>query len=219
MAELKNAHIINDLVVDGNINCDSLNQILNNLDESKQNILPQQTITSATCTSLNNITEAGWYWCNLKDIADIPITSYGVLEVINIDSRLLLQRYTIYNVGVVYVRVYANSQWYDWNTYDSYTTFTPTISLSGATLTRSQCYKHGREITISMFVTGLDTAVTTEHQLGTIPSQYAPAATKHFPASGTATGVHYWAVDTNGRIVIKHGAGNTMIIYGTYLIG
>lgn len=118
MGSLKDSTINGDLTVSGNLVCNSLNESLQNIDIKKQNSFLNETPIEVTnCASLNEILEPGWYWCRLQGVNDIPSTSniYGVLEIIKVNSNCYLQRYTVYNTGATYVRVYTNGQWYSWN--------------------------------------------------------------------------------------------------------
>ena len=118
MGSLKDSTINGDLTVSGNLVCNSLNESLQNIDIKKQNSFLNETpIEVTSCASLNEIFEPGWYWCRLQGVNDIPDINniYGILEVIKVSSYIYMQRYTIYNTGVTYVRTYVNSQWYNWN--------------------------------------------------------------------------------------------------------
>ena len=63
-------------------------------------------------TSLNDCTIAGWYYISSSiTTANIPVTSWGILEVIRTsrnDAGAVLQRFTAINNGITYTRYDAN---------------------------------------------------------------------------------------------------------------
>lgn len=99
-----------------------------------------------------------------------------------------------------------------------YTEFSPEIDASHGTLKRSQCYKYGKNVTVTAFIENVNTSETTELQIGTIPKEFCPNQILHFPATGTGSGIHFWAIEPGGKISARHGNGTVLILHGSYHI-
>lgn len=58
---------------------------------------------------------AGLYWCDYTIVTGLPVSQWGLLEVIG-DGEPQLQRYTAYPDSAVYTRLFANAAWSAWHT-------------------------------------------------------------------------------------------------------
>lgn len=96
--------------------------------------------------------------------------------------------------------------------------FSPEIDVSHGILKRSQCYKYGKNVTVTAFIENVNTSETTELQIGTIPKEFCPNQILHFPAVGTGSGTHYWAIEPGGKISARHGDGTVLILHGSYRV-
>ena len=75
------------------------------------NILGGNTYTG----DLNDNTDIGTFWVNLSSCTNGPASSgFGILQTVKASSGLRQQTFTFYSSGEIWVRTYANSQWYNW---------------------------------------------------------------------------------------------------------
>ncbi len=75
------------------------------------NILGGNTYTG----DLNDNTDVGVFWVNLSSCTNGPASSgFGILQMVKASSGLRQQTFTFYSSGEIWVRTYANSQWYNW---------------------------------------------------------------------------------------------------------
>lgn len=65
--------------------------------------------------SLNDAA-VGYAWVKCLDVTEAPVNSgYGYLETLSAAANNFMQRFTVYGSSPeMYVRFYANSQWYSW---------------------------------------------------------------------------------------------------------
>lgn len=94
---------------------------INELNSKKQDSLYCGTLSN---TDFNTVRANGYYWVGTGN-TNIPVSgTYGYLEVINTydsSTSAMMQRFTRFGNdsastrGDVYVRFYANNQWYSWN--------------------------------------------------------------------------------------------------------
>lgn len=94
---------------------------INELNSGKQNSLYGGSLTN---TDFNTVRQNGYYWVGTGNTNVAVSGAYGFLEVIATASgstSALMQRFTRFGAdtastrGEVYVRFYANNQWYGWN--------------------------------------------------------------------------------------------------------
>lgn len=88
---------------------------------SKQDDLEGGGLSDA---NLNNYIENGNYWVTRTGMTNVPVDSFGYLEVIRVNttssSFICMQRFTRFGAdnvttrGETYLRFYSNSQWYNW---------------------------------------------------------------------------------------------------------
>lgn len=74
--------------------------------------------------NLNNYITNGNYWVTRTNMTNVPVDSFGYLEVIRVNttttSFICMQRFTRFAAdssaqrGEIYLRFYSNSQWYNW---------------------------------------------------------------------------------------------------------
>lgn len=73
----------------------------------------------------NNLTICGFHWISCTNSTNSPFTDptgkYGFLENIRGSNTVLMQRFTLFksnssdvDYALIYVRFYANNQWYGW---------------------------------------------------------------------------------------------------------
>ena len=82
----------------------------------------------SSITTLDDIKGAGYYWVNTSNIAngwpsDISGTQYALLEVVasnayaaGVSNGIAIQRLNMYSSTASYSRLWANGQWYSWET-------------------------------------------------------------------------------------------------------
>ena len=62
-----------------------------------------------------NDTDVGVFWVDLSNCTNGPASSgFGILQTVKASSGLRQQTFTFYSSGKIWVRTYANSQWYGW---------------------------------------------------------------------------------------------------------
>lgn len=64
---------------------------------------------------LNSNTDVGTFWVNLSSCTNGPASSgFGILQMVKASNNLRQQTFTFYSSGEIWVRTYANKQWYNW---------------------------------------------------------------------------------------------------------
>ena len=103
-----------------NSSVSTINSNITSLSGSKQDKLNKGTV--AQNTNLNSITTPGQYWLN-STYSNLPHTgtAAGILEVLQPNDTVLIQRYTRfqganYAVYNIFYRVYVSGSWYAWKT-------------------------------------------------------------------------------------------------------
>lgn len=89
---------------------------------------------TATATDFNNIKELGWWWINPNTTtSNRPVNTYGILSVDSSNNNTTYrQHFVTYDTGRSFVRVYANSQWYEWKeSQEVLTNYNNTTQLQG----------------------------------------------------------------------------------------
>lgn len=191
---------------------------------------------TTTVTNIDNILDAGVYWLasNVQVNGAWPVdisvgTRYAILEVIvgGGSGLVKIQRMTVYSTGIVYERIYANSQWYAWNcdaslTYgytigansnlNDYTdigNFRVTQASVAATITNAPITNHGfllkvmagamADVTIQLAISGVGDTIHMRYKTGSVWTAWVNYLTNNATtsASGYMSSTDKGVLDTS----------------------
>lgn len=166
--------------------------------------------------------DPGFYFCEFVNITNAPYTSgYGVLEKANLDFSgnayvEKIYRYVNGYIAEIAMRIYANSQWYDW-------TYIPVNGAPWNTLTlinnvaasegRTPMYKNtGKRVELTgQIAKASGSFTTTAFVAATLPVGSRPAENKVFMAADNTFKGARVAVLSSGLIQV-HSANNSSYV-------